>query len=151
MKSPAERDSLERGHQHRTPCHCCPDHGCPEDQGLSRRGFLATSALGGTMFGGLTWTSLAAGAEPELPMPKPRVPLKVLPILVWDHPRRAEKTSWRKSSGFIRPRPPPRKWDASQRNWPESRDFGRLPGRVCRCGLGESHCGRGEFAPIGSG
>jgi hypothetical protein len=70
---------------------------------LSRRDFLATAALGGAVLGGLTWTGLAAAAESELPMPKARKPLKVLPILVWNHPKRVPMRSWRSWGGIETP------------------------------------------------
>ncbi|MHB8902295.1 MAG: hypothetical protein ACYC6Y_26345 [Thermoguttaceae bacterium] len=103
MKSPASRENADHRHPHNTPCHCCPDHGCPDEQGVSRRGFLATAAIGGTVLGGLSWASLAAAGEPQLPMPKPRAALKVLPILVWDYPKRAEQRSWRNWGGIHTP------------------------------------------------
>jgi hypothetical protein len=55
------------------------------------------------MLGGLSWAALAAGGQPELPMPKPRVPLKVLPVLVWDHPKPAPMRSWRNWGGIHTP------------------------------------------------
>ncbi len=89
-------------HSHRTPCHCCPDHG-QAGLSLSRRGFLTTAALGGSMLGGLSWAALAAGGKSELPMPAPRKPLKVLPILVWDHPQPRPMSSWRSWGGIHTP------------------------------------------------
>ncbi len=103
MTSSANRDNPDPRHAHKIPCHCCPDHGCVEEHGVSRRSFLATAAIGGTVLSGLSWASLAVAGEPELPMPKPRVPLKVLPILVWDHPVRAEQRSWRNWGGIHTP------------------------------------------------
>lgn len=70
---------------------------------MSRRGFLAAAGLGGTVLSGLSWAALGAAGEPGLPSPKPRVPLKVLPILVWDHPQRAEQRSWRNWGGVHTP------------------------------------------------
>ena len=35
-------------------------------------GFLATAAVGGAVLGGLSWASLAAADESELPMPSKR-------------------------------------------------------------------------------
>ena len=91
-------------HTHsKTPCHCCPDHGCQGELDVSRRGFLAAAALGGTVLGGLSWATLAMAGQPELPMPKSRVPLKVLPILVWDHPHPAPMRSWRSWGGIHTP------------------------------------------------
>jgi hypothetical protein len=70
---------------------------------LSRRSFLTSAAVGGAVLGGLSWAGLAAGAESELPMPRPRTPLKVVPVLVWDHPRRAPMRSWRSWGGIETP------------------------------------------------
>jgi hypothetical protein len=53
--------------------------------------------------GGLSWATLAAAGEPQLPMPKGRVALKVLPILVWDHPKPAPMRSWRSWGGIHTP------------------------------------------------
>jgi hypothetical protein len=89
-------------HSHGTPCHCCPDHG-QSDLGVSRRGFLATAAIGGSMLGGLSWAALAAGGKSAVPMPAPRKPLKVLPILVWDHPQPRPMSSWRSWGGIHTP------------------------------------------------
>jgi hypothetical protein len=70
---------------------------------MSRRSFLAAAGIGGTVLSGLSWAALGAPGEPALPSPKPRVPLKVLPILVWDHPQRAEQRSWRNWGGVHTP------------------------------------------------
>ena len=94
-----------KGHDHHraAPCHCCPDNHWHEDLNLSRRNFLATTAVGGAVLGGLSWMNLAAADESELPMPKGRTPLKVLPILVWNHARRAPMRSWRSWGGIENP------------------------------------------------
>ncbi|MHB8957390.1 MAG: twin-arginine translocation signal domain-containing protein [Pirellulaceae bacterium] len=93
------------GHSHRSgnQCHCCPDSAWHKDLAVSRRGFMTTAALGGAVLGGMSWASLAQGAEEEVPMPKARQALKVFPVLVWDHPRRAPMTSWRSWGGIETP------------------------------------------------
>ena len=76
-------------HQHvGMPCHCCPDNQWHRELDLNRRDFLATAAIGGAVLGGLSWANLAGASELQLPKPKGRKTLKVLPILVWDHPKR---------------------------------------------------------------
>ncbi len=99
-------DSKDRcGHSHHTgaACHCCPDSAWHQGLALWPRGFLATAAVGGGVLSGLSWTSLAQGAEGELPMPPARQPLKVFPVLVWDHPQPAPMTSWRGWGGVHTP------------------------------------------------
>ncbi len=84
-------------------CHCCPDSDWHQQLAVSRRGFLATATIGGAVLSGLSWAALAAESENEIPMPKERTPLKVLPILVWDHARRAPMRSWRNWGGIETP------------------------------------------------
>ena len=84
-------------------CHCCPDSAWHEDLAVSRRGFLTTAAVGGAMLSGLSWTQLTQANEGGLPEPPPRTPLKVLPVLVWDHARRAPQRSWRSWGGIETP------------------------------------------------
>lgn len=99
-------DSKDRcGHAHHpgATCHCCPDSAWHQELALSRRNFLATAAVGGAVLSGLSWTSLAQGAEGELPMAPARQPLKVFPVLVWDHPQPAPMTSWRSWGGVHTP------------------------------------------------
>lgn len=84
-------------------CHCCPDSTWHKELALSRRGFMATAAIGGAALTGLTWTGLVRAADGKLPQPPVRRPLKVLPILVWSHAHRAEKRSWRSWGGIERP------------------------------------------------
>jgi hypothetical protein len=81
-------------------CRCCPDSQWHQELALSRRGFLATAAVGGAVLGGLSWTSLARAAEGDVPMPPARQPLKVFPVLAWDKPQRAPMTSWRNWGGI---------------------------------------------------
>jgi hypothetical protein len=95
--------------------HCCPP--IPETPPteaqleVSRRSFVA---MGGAVMGGLTWSALQSelvaqtrlrgrtaatptqgGQAEPIAMPTPRKPLIVKPVLVWDHPQRRDKTSWR--------------------------------------------------------
>jgi hypothetical protein len=69
--------------------------------------------MGGVLLGGLTLPGLqnnvfaaergqsrASGAAADIDMPKPRVPLIVKPILVYDSPERREQTSWRNWGGI---------------------------------------------------
>ncbi|MBC8868296.1 MAG: twin-arginine translocation signal domain-containing protein, partial [Planctomycetes bacterium] len=89
------------GHQHDgMPCHCCPDNQWHQELDLNRRNFLATAAVGGAVLGGLSWTSLALASESGLPKPKGRTALKVLPILVWNNPKRVPMRSWRSWGGI---------------------------------------------------
>lgn len=84
-------------------CHCCPDGRRPHGLSVSRRGFLTTAAVGGAVLGGLSWAGLAAADQPGLPMPGKRAPLKVLPVLVWDHPKPRPMSSWRNWGGIHTP------------------------------------------------
>lgn len=84
-------------------CHCCPDVLSDGGSELSRRNFLATAAWGGTALTGLSWAGVAAAAGAGVPMPGKRVALKVLPILVWDEPKRAPMRSWRHWGGIETP------------------------------------------------
>ena len=95
--------NADRQHSHQTPCHCCPDSAWHQELDLSRRSFLASAAAGSTVLTGLSWTSLAAAGDAELPMPGKRTPLKVLPILVWSHAKRAPMRSWRHWGGIETP------------------------------------------------
>ena len=84
-------------------CHCCPDGREGRSPSVSRRDFMAFAAAGGAVLSGLSWSSLAVAAEPELPMPQKRSALKVLPILVWDYPHPRPMTSWRPWGGIHTP------------------------------------------------
>ena len=102
MNEPQEK-TFPKGDCHGADhCHCCPDSAWHQELALSRRNFLATAAVGGAVLTGLSWTRLAR-ADGQLPMPPKRTTLKVLPILVWNHPRRAEQRSWRNWGGIERP------------------------------------------------
>ena len=86
--------------------HCCPpsseDIQSGDSSNYSRRQFVA---MGGVLMGGLTLHALnstvfagengANNALNSLLMPKPRVPLVVKPVLVYDLPTRREQASWR--------------------------------------------------------
>lgn len=84
-------------------CHCCPASHTPVSESkfrINRRSFLAGTAAVGSVLGGLSWTSVVQGAgSPDLPMPTPRVPLLVKPILVHDLPQRRKRGSWRNWGG----------------------------------------------------
>ena len=104
MTKKTECSAHEHHHHEDRPCHCCPDSQWHLDLDLSRRSFLTTAAVGGSVLGGLSWVGLAqAAAESELPMPKGRTALKVLPILVWDHPKPRPMASWRSWGGIHTP------------------------------------------------
>ena len=103
MTKPSHHEH-NHAHAHDTACcHCCPDGRQPPGANVSRRGFLTTAAVGGAVLGGLSWASLAAADEPDLPMPGARTPLKVLPILVWDNPQPRPMASWRHWGGVQTP------------------------------------------------
>ena len=90
-------------HEHQN-CHCCPPSTPKVSESqfrLNRRSFLGTAAAAGSVLGGLSWNSVLMGAASEkLPMPGPRTPLIVKPILVHDLPQRREGTSWRSWGGI---------------------------------------------------
>jgi hypothetical protein len=75
--------------------------GCPslDVSDLSRRTFLEGAVLGGTALTGLSWSVLAAGQE-ELPLPQPRRPVLVKPVLIYSVPTRHPQTSWRNWGGI---------------------------------------------------
>ena len=81
---------------------CCPcgDHaaGLP---GVTRRDFLRAGgiAMGGVALTGLAWSALQA-EEMRLGDPLARKPLVVKPILMFEIPRRRDKTSWRSWGGI---------------------------------------------------
>jgi len=81
--------------------HCCPNYSTAPltaaQLEVSRRSFLG---MGGVLMGGLSYAAFhgalqAADDVAPVAMPIPRKPLIVKPVLVWDHPQRREKTSWR--------------------------------------------------------
>ena len=103
-------------HTNKHNCHCCPP--CPEEPSsenqwvVSRRNFVA---MGGVLLGGLTLSGLqnsvfaretgrnslsSVEADDTVLMPKPRKPLIVKPILVYDLPERREQNSWRNWGGI---------------------------------------------------
>jgi hypothetical protein len=69
---------------------------------LSRRTFLGGAVLGGTALTGLSWSALAAASfsQDELPMPPPRRPVVVKPVLIYSVPTRHAQTSWRNWGGI---------------------------------------------------
>ncbi len=103
MNDPTKRSFENPANHDGNCCHCCPDGRQQHSLGVSRRGFLATAAVGGAVLGGLSWNRLAAANEPELPMPSKRMPLRVLPILVWDNPKPRPMASWRHWGGVQTP------------------------------------------------
>ena len=103
-------NSTLTSHPHQR-CHCCPQGpgDLPTDSqlALSRRSFLA---MGGIVAGGLTWAGLQSGlfadevsATEQISSPKPRKPLIVKPVLLYDVPKRREKSSWRGWGGVDSP------------------------------------------------
>ena len=83
---------------------CCPcgeAHASP-GPGVTRRTFLkgmGATALGSVAAGGLAWP-LFAGGEFDAAPAIARLPLKVMPILVYDTPQRRPQTSWRAWGGI---------------------------------------------------
>ncbi|MGC8643383.1 MAG: sugar isomerase [Isosphaeraceae bacterium] len=67
---------------------------------LNRRGFLEGAVLGGTVLSGLAWPALAVANQGELPLPPPRRPLVVKPVLIYSVPTRQSQTSWRSWGGI---------------------------------------------------
>ncbi len=67
---------------------------------LTRRTFLEGAVLGGTALTGLSWPALAAASQGELPMPPPRRPVVVKPVLIYSVPTRHPQTSWRSWGGI---------------------------------------------------
>ncbi len=93
-------------HEH-AKCHCCPPSVPKMSESafrLNRRTFLGGVSAAGALLGGLSLTSILQAAESdEIPMPAPRVPLRVKPILVHDLPVRRERGSWRSWGGVDSP------------------------------------------------
>ena len=96
----------QRDRQSEARPHCCPccEHTEPaaqshDDGGVSRRTFLAGTALGGVALTGLSWSVLSA-AEPELPTAPARRPLVVKPIFAYSTYQRAPQRSWRSWGGI---------------------------------------------------
>jgi hypothetical protein len=93
---------------HSFRCHCCPgqghdhsSHASKQEGGLSRRAFLAGTALGGSVLTGLSWSTLvAASPKSSVPMPPGRKPLRVKPILSHDLPKPVPMRSWRSWGGI---------------------------------------------------
>ena len=95
-------------------CHCCPqspdEMSSESERTISRRNFVA---MGGVLLGGLTLSGLQNSAfaadrgqssanpsQTDIELPKPRMPLIVKPILVYDLPERRDQTSWRNWGGI---------------------------------------------------
>ncbi|MBN2022452.1 MAG: hypothetical protein JW809_06620 [Pirellulales bacterium] len=83
------------------PARCCPccDHSHPHAAGVTRRGFLGATALGGMALTGLSWSMLAAGETEEFSAPARR-PLVVKPFLTYDVYTRQPQRSWRNWGGI---------------------------------------------------
>ena len=67
---------------------------------MTRRTFLEGAVLGGTALTGLSWPALAAASQGELPLPPPRRPAVVKPVLIYSVPSRHPQTSWRNWGGI---------------------------------------------------
>lgn len=80
---------------------CCPQPAAERD-GVTRREFLGTAAVGGMVLGGLSWSVLAA-AEPGVPMAPAGKPLVVKPVFIYDVYTRQPQTSWRSWGGIQTP------------------------------------------------
>ena len=88
-------------------CHCCPQYvedSISENQmKMSRRNFVA---MGGVLLGGLSLSGLQSSAfaavtnEPLNDVPKPRKPLIVKPVLVYDVSQRKEEESYKMWGGI---------------------------------------------------
>ncbi|MGQ9504629.1 MAG: hypothetical protein ACUVQR_06955 [Thermogutta sp.] len=82
--------------------HCCP---CCDASGLiglgelSRRTFIGGATLGAALFAGVSWAKLVE-ETPELPMPPPRLPLKVKPVFLYHVYQPRPQTSWRYWGGI---------------------------------------------------
>ncbi len=76
---------------------CCPG-GPSQTAGLTRRGFLVGSALGGATVANLSWPALAAGLSPASPADRSAITVK--PVLVYEIPKRRSQTSWRSWGGI---------------------------------------------------
>lgn len=81
-------------------CHCCPEPPVGGMTEMTRRSFLATAAVGGAILTGLSWARVMAASVSEVPMPGPRKPLNIFPVLVCDRPQRRPMTSWRNWGGI---------------------------------------------------
>jgi hypothetical protein len=95
-------DERETSFQHRT--RTCLGHSEGTAAGMSRRGFLGglggAAALGGLAMAATSQARAAsAGLAPGTSMPPGR-PLRLKPVLVYELPRRQEKTSWRPYGGL---------------------------------------------------
>jgi len=79
-------------------CHCCPQPKPIVSESvfqLNRRTFMAGVTATGSILGGLSWNAVLAGtASDEIPMPAPRTPLVVKPILVYDLPVSNNQAGW---------------------------------------------------------
>jgi hypothetical protein len=73
-------------------CPCCNPQ--PHAEGLSRRGFLGTVALGTAALGNLSWSALAA-TGPQVVMPTGRRALVVKPLLQYGVHVPRPQASWR--------------------------------------------------------
>jgi hypothetical protein len=99
---PEHHDHADHAHG-AANCHCCPDGAWHQELSVSRRSFLTTAAVGGAVLSSLSWAKLSQASEADLPMPSSREPVKVFPVLVWDHARPAPQRSWRHWGGIEKP------------------------------------------------
>ena len=86
---------------HPSRLRCCPCS-CHEEEsaeGITRRSFVGSAALGGMALTGLNWSALEA-ADPEVPQAPQRRPLLVKPIFTYPLPSRRSQTSWRNWGGI---------------------------------------------------
>jgi hypothetical protein len=79
--------------------HCCCGCSGLDIVELSRRGFLESAILGGTVLTGLSWSALAEVSSDGLPSPPPRRAVVVKLLLIYSVPTRQAQTSSRNWGG----------------------------------------------------
>ena len=83
-----------------SPCQVCCSNGVASSLGMSRRHFLQGLSVAGAAMGALRVSETAVGAHKpkqvraDQPFPRGDA-LRVKPVLVYDIPKRREKSSWR--------------------------------------------------------